>query len=107
MNLDHAIQEKHNIIVEFYSDWSASSFIMGELLKQLQRDYSEKFDVFFINADQSRRRCKTYGIRKIPTLLFFQHGKIVKTLEGTASCTDLIELIEYLFLSKQDKRSDT
>ncbi|MBD3386026.1 hypothetical protein GF407_14010 [candidate division KSB1 bacterium] len=97
IKLDNAIQKKRNIIVEFYTDWSASSFIMSELLKQLQCDYADRFDVFLINADQSKRRCTMYGIRKIPTLLFFQHGKIFKTLEGTASRSELIELIESLF----------
>ena len=90
MNLNKAIQEKRNIIVEFYTDWSASSFIISELLKQLQREYAGRLDVIFINADDSGPLCARYGIQKIPTLVFFKQGQVVKTLGGTASRSDLV-----------------
>ncbi len=101
MNLKQAIQKKQNIIVEFYTDWSASSFMMSELLKQLQREYAGCLDVIFIDADDSGPLCVQYGIKKIPTLVFFKQGQVVKTLEGTASRSDMIHLIENLFVTKE------
>lgn len=101
MNLNKAIQKNLNIIVEFYTDWNASSFIISELLKQLQRDYTGHLEIFFINADESKRLCTQYGIQKIPTLVFFKHGKVVKTLKGTASRSDIINVIETLLVEKE------
>ena len=100
MNLNTAISEKRHIIVGFYTDWSASSFIIAEMLKQLQRDYAGKLEVLFINADESKQLCAEYSIHKIPTLVLFQHGKIVKTLEGTVSRAEIVGLIESLFLNQ-------
>lgn len=101
MKLSRAIQEKRHIIVEFYTDWSASSFMMSELLKQLQREYADRLDVIFINADESGPLCAQYGIKKIPTLVFFKQGQVAKILEGTASRSDIIELIDTLFIEKE------
>jgi len=106
MKLNKAIQEKSNIIVEFYTDWSASSFIIAEMLKQLRSDYAGRLEVLFINADESAELCADYNIHKIPTFLFFQHGNIVKTLEGTASRTEIIELIENLVLNASGNDAD-
>ncbi|MDZ7722888.1 MAG: thioredoxin family protein [candidate division KSB1 bacterium] len=100
MKLNQAIQKKQNIIVEFFTDWSASSFMMSELLKQLQREYAARFKVFFINADESGPLCAQYRVQKIPTLVFIKQGQVVKILEGTASRSDMINLIEKLFLKK-------
>ena len=97
MKLNTAIKEKRHIIVEFYTDWSASSFIIAEMLKQLQCDYAGRFEVQFIDADESKQLCAEYSIHKIPTLVLFQHGKVVKILEGTASRAEIVELIENLF----------
>lgn len=96
MKLNNIIQNKRRVLVEFYTDWSASSFIISEMLKQLQHEYAGRLEVLFINADESETLCAQYNIHKIPTLVMFQYGKIVKTLEGTASRTEIIELIEEL-----------
>lgn len=97
MNLNKAITEERHIIVEFFTDWSATSYIIAQMLKQLQRDYAGRIDVLFINADESKELCAAYSIQKIPTLVFLKHGTIVKILEGTASRVKIVELIEDLF----------
>ena len=104
MNFRNTIQTHPNIIVLFYTDWSASSFMMSELLSQLRDEYAGELEVLFINADESRHIGAQYGIRRIPTLAFFRGGNIVKTVEGTASRSDITGLIQTLFMSKKRGR---
>jgi thioredoxin 1 len=101
MNFRKAIQDHPNTIVLFYTDWSASSFMMSEMLSQLQDEYAGELEVLFVNADESQQIGARYGIRRIPTLAFFREEDIVKTVEGTASRSDITGLIHTLFMSKK------
>lgn len=101
MNFRKAIQEHRNIIVLFYTGWSASSIMMFELLRQLQVEYAGQLRVLYINADEFKQTCATYGIQKIPTLAFFREAEIVKILTGTASRSEITGLINTLFMIKK------
>ncbi|MBD3224519.1 MAG: thiol reductase thioredoxin [Caldithrix sp.] len=90
------VVEKNNntIIVEFYTEWSASSYMIGELLKELQEAYAGSITVAFVNADANPQLCSDFGIQKIPALLFFKNRQVVSLLQGTPSRSEIERIIQ-------------
>jgi len=96
MNLDQTIKEYPNLIVEFYTDWSASSFMVGEMIKELEQEFESPIEIKFIDADTATEECREYGVFRIPTLLFFKNGEVIKYLHGTPSRADILAAIEIM-----------
>jgi thioredoxin 1 len=90
---DHTI----TLLAGFYADWSASSYIMIQLLKDIEKEYEGKLIVIYVNADEEPDICKSYGITQIPGILIFKNGKVVKTLNGMQSRSELTDVVTDIF----------
>jgi thioredoxin 1 len=64
---------------------------MKPILEELTRDYAGQFDVVFIDVWENRDEGKRYGIRLIPTQIFFAaDGKELARHEGFMSKKDIL-----------------
>jgi len=81
------------VIVDFYADWCGPCKMMAPILDELAEKKPE-ISVRKIDVDHNPGSAEKYGIRGIPTLLFFKDGKIETTKVGGQSLEDLISIIE-------------
>jgi len=81
------------IVVDFYADWCGPCKVMAPVLEELAEKKPE-ISVRKIDVDNNPTSAAKYGIRGIPTLLFFKDGKIENTKVGGQSLEDLISTIE-------------
>ena len=88
------LESKLPVVVEFFTEWSGSAFIIAELLYALERQYAGKVKFVIVNMDESKQLRKAYGVKKIPTILFFKEGEVVDQLEGTQPRSKIEEAIE-------------
>lgn len=57
--------------------------MMAPILKELQKEYDGKAAIVFIDVWQNKNEAKKYGIRAIPTQIFYdKNGKEVKRHVG-------------------------
>jgi len=80
-------------VVDFYADWCGPCKIMAPVLDELAEKKPD-INVRKLNVDENPTSATKYGIRGIPTLLFFKDGEIVKTKVGGQSLNDLISIVE-------------
>ena len=79
------------VIVDFYAPWCGDCRRIEPILKELESDYK----IVKISIDENENLSSEYGIRRIPTLIFFKDGKEVGTrLIEPKSKTQIIEEIE-------------
>lgn len=90
------IESNDPVVVEFFTDWSGSAYIITGLLNELEREYSGLVKFVNMDFDKSKQFCETYRITKIPTILFFKNGEAVEILQGTHSRSAIIEIIDLL-----------
>ena len=88
------IENDKPVLVEFFTEWSGSAFLIAELLYELEKEYSSHFKFVLINIDESKSIPKKYGVKKIPTILFFRKGEVINQLEGTPSRVKIKEVLD-------------
>lgn len=81
-------------IVDFWAEWCAPCRMIAPIIEELAGEYADKVKVGKLNVDENSKTATKYGIRSIPTLLFFKNGEILKQVVGVRSKAELKEIID-------------
>lgn len=84
------------VLVDFWAEWCGPCRMVGPIVDELQTDYDGKAIVGKVNVDDQQEIAAQYGIRNIPTILFFKGGEIVDKNVGVAPKADLAKKIDAL-----------
>ncbi|SMO33602.1 thioredoxin [Saccharicrinis carchari] len=57
-------------ILDFYADWCGPCRQIAPILKELQKEYEGKVQVFKVDTDKEKELAAVFGIRSLPTLVF-------------------------------------
>ena len=87
---------KSNIptIVDFWAEWCGPCKQIGPILEEISDEKKDQINVYKMNIDENSEIPQKYGVRGIPTLMFFNDGKLVDTKVGSQSKSSLNEWIE-------------
>jgi thioredoxin 1 len=85
------------VIVDFWAEWCGPCKVLGPVLEELSSEVKDKATIVKLNVDESRELATKYGIRGIPTLLFFNKGEVVSTLVGNQPKSVILNNINQLF----------
>ena len=69
-------------IVDFWAIWCPPCIIMGPILEEIAEDYDGKAVVYKVDVDKNQSIAQKYGIRSIPTILFFKDGEVKDQVVG-------------------------
>jgi len=72
------------VIVDFWAEWCMPCHMMAPVVEEVAREYEGKIKVGKLNVDQNRETARKYNIMGIPTLLFFNGGKVIDKIVGVA-----------------------
>jgi thioredoxin len=78
------IQSDLPVVVDFWAPWCGPCKALEPKLKQIAEDYAGKLKVIKLNIDESPATKEQFGIRGIPTLLFFVDGEQRNRLTGAS-----------------------
>ncbi|MBE9484631.1 MAG: thioredoxin [Bacteroidales bacterium] len=76
------LQSDKPVIVDFWAEWCGPCRMVGPIVHQLGEEYGDKAVVGKLNVDQNADITKKFGIRNIPTILFFKGGEQVDKQVG-------------------------
>jgi thioredoxin 1 len=74
----------HPVLVDFWAEWCGPCRMIAPALEELAREFEGRARIVKVNVDEQQELAMQYGIRSIPTLLFFQAGKVVDQIVGAA-----------------------
>ena len=83
------LQSDIPVLVDFYADWCGPCKMMAPLVAELAESYSGKCKIGKCNTDENPRLAGEYRVMSIPTFLFFKGGKVVDTVIGAVSKSEL------------------
>lgn len=70
-------------VVDFWATWCGPCRIVGPIVDQLAAEYSDRgVTVGKLDVDSNPGTASRFGIRSIPSILFFKDGKHVDTVVG-------------------------
>ena len=81
-------------VVDFWAEWCGPCRILTPLIEELAKEYEGKVAIGKLNVDDNDESPELYGIRNIPTVLFFKNGELVDKLVGVAQKAAFVEKIE-------------
>ncbi|MEJ6711657.1 MAG: thioredoxin [Flavobacteriales bacterium] len=84
------------VLVDFWAEWCGPCRMVGPIVDELHTDYEGKAVVGKVNVDDQQEIAAQYGIRNIPTILFFKNGEMVDKNVGVAPKADLAKKIDAL-----------
>jgi len=81
------------VLVDFFAEWCAPCKAQAPILKQLAKEFDGKVRILKIDVDNNKAVAQKYGIRSIPTLIFFRKGEVVWQAAGMRQASELREII--------------
>lgn len=82
-NFDEVVLKSDKpVLVDFWAEWCGPCRMVGPVVEELSKDYSGKAVVGKVDVDSNPEISMKYGIRNIPTILFFKGGEVVDKQVG-------------------------
>jgi len=84
------------VVVDFWAVWCGPCRMVGPLVNEIGEDYKDRLVVGKVDVDNNPGISAKYGIRNIPTILFFKDGEVVDKQVGAVPKQVLVGKVEPL-----------
>ena len=88
------LQSDKPVILDFWAEWCQPCKMLSPTVEAIAGEYEEKIKVGKLNVDDNPNTATKYGIRGIPTLLFFKGGEVVQQMVGVKSKAEIKKVID-------------
>ena len=83
-------------VVDFWATWCGPCRMIAPLVSELAEEYDGQLVVGKCDVEENDELSAEFGIRNIPTLLFFKNGEVVDKLVGAVNKAKLEEKFKAL-----------
>lgn len=93
---DEVLNASGPVLVDFTAVWCGPCRMIAPIIEELAGEYEGRAKIGKLDVDHNPHLAMQYGIRSIPTLLYFKDGMVVDQLIGAVSKKVLAGKLEAL-----------
>ena len=84
------------LVVDFWAEWCGPCRMVSPIIDELANEYADRVNIGKMNVDENDEIVAQFGIRNIPTVLFFKEGQMVDKIVGAMPKDKFVAKIESL-----------
>ena len=81
-------------MVDFCAAWCGPCHMVAPIVEEIAGEYDSRVRVVKLDVDANQDTAMRFGVRSIPSILFFKNGQHVGTVVGLVPKAHLVEKIE-------------
>ncbi len=90
------LKSEKPVLVDFWAPWCGPCKAIAPVVEDLAKHYAGKIKFAKCNVDNNPVTPGKYGIKAIPTLIFFKNGNVVNQITGMVAKAKLEEALQKL-----------
>ena len=95
------------VVIDCWATWCMPRHRIDPIFDRLAVEFDDRIGIGRLNVATADRIALKYGIRAVPTLLIFSHGKVVYRTIGAAPQFEIVRHLNVELLNAQLQSIDT
>jgi thioredoxin 1 len=97
-NFDEVVVKSNKpVMVDFWAEWCGPCRMIAPIIEEISKEYSERALIVKCDVDNSPGVAAKFGIRNIPTVLYFKDGKVADKQVGAVPKNNFVSKLNALF----------
>ena len=91
------------VVVDVWADWCGPCHMLAPNFAAAEKELEGKARFVKLDAEQNQKLTRKYGVRSLPTLLFFKDGELVARSTGVVSKNTILKGVKPLLSEEEQK----
>lgn len=91
------------VMVDYSAEWCGGCQVIKPIVEKLATEYEGKVNIYGCDVDKCAELTSEFGIRNIPTLLFFKDGVLQNRLVGSHPEKTIKESLDLLISESENE----